>query len=852
MKTLKLIFSFFIIALSTIDFAVGQESELVYLDKNGIMKWADSNQEVALFGANYCLPSACDYRAAKYFTNDLKSEVVKDMSHFVRMGWDGLRVCFWGDFQNTDTAGNLVNNEHLDLMDYLIYQADKRGIKMLLSPIVTYSSQWPDAMNEPATGFSTYFDKSELGSNPQAIKAQQNYLRQLLNHVNPYTGRAIKNEPNILFVEMINEPWHHSDDLQGSIDYINALADAVRSTGCNKVLFHNVSQDFNISEAIQKSNVQGASFAWYPSGLNSGRTLAGNYLRTVDRYDLMLKPELDGLARIVYEFDQPDLLTPYMYPAMVRTFRSVGAQFAAIFSYDMLVSAHANLGWQTHYINMVHTPQKAVGAMIAAQAMHTLPLYKDYGSYPGNTSFGDFRISHKEWLSEYVSEEVFMNAGNTKTSPKKPEKLKRIVGYGSSPVVKYDGSGAYFLDRMAKGVWRLEVYPDVEFVDDPFEMMSPDKTVSRALFKEHPMEINLLDLGKEFTITGENLGNSLKASTFIGRVDVSPGVYTLSKRGFAPVRLPDAIQGGIPYKQFIVPAPVNAPLSVIHKPIDKVYSSNEISLSARIIDEESIDSVKLFIRPKGSWFRSYDMVQKGSYEFTSSLPGDFVQPGYYDYAITVYQGNGCKTFPSGLNKSPYDWNFSGDQFWSMEVLPDSSPYCLFSPKDDISYLSFTRIGDAIRQGIFNLLPTSEDPRGAIVLQLPTDKDPDLKDYTFSLFIGDRIRQIKGRVPNELVINGRGSVAAITLIEIDGTSWSKEVRFHSEWSCQKISLMELRTGEGVMLPQGYPGNWNYWLSAPDLEKPSRTINIDNVETIQISVRPEITGQGKVEVGAIEIY
>ena len=49
----------------------------------------------------------------------------------------------------------------------------------------------------------------------------------------------------------------------------------------------------------------------------------------------MLRPDLARLPRIVYEFDSPDLRTGNMYPAMARTFRAVGAQFAAMFSYDM-------------------------------------------------------------------------------------------------------------------------------------------------------------------------------------------------------------------------------------------------------------------------------------------------------------------------------------------------------------------------------------------------------------------------------------------------------------------------------------------------------------------------------------
>ena len=58
---------------------------------------------------------------------------------------------------------------------------------------------------------------------------------------------------------------------------------------------------------------------------------------------------------------------------MARTFRSVGAQSATMFAYDMLRTAPFNLGWQTHFLNLVHTPRKAMSAVIAAEAMRRLP-----------------------------------------------------------------------------------------------------------------------------------------------------------------------------------------------------------------------------------------------------------------------------------------------------------------------------------------------------------------------------------------------------------------------------------------------------------------------------------------------
>ena len=814
------------------------QTQSVFLDKDGVVRWTASRQEVALFGANYVLPTASDYRAAGYVHGDRKKMIDEDMAQFARMGWDGMRLTFWGDWEASDSAGNLIDNDHLDLQDYLIARARERGIYMLFSPIQLYGSNWPDALSDTtAPGFGRRFGKGRMGTDSAAIAAQVNYLRQILNHVNRYTKVALKDEAAILFIELVNEPWHHPEDLQGSIRYINALTDAVRSTGCTKLIFYNVSQDFRIGEAIRRSRAQGLTFGWYPTGLNSGHELAGNYLRSVDSFPAM-GGELARLPRIVYEFDSPDLRTGTMYPAMARTMRTVGAQFAAMFAYDMQGTASRNLGWQTHYLSLAYTPRKAMSAIIAAEAMHRLPRLRSYGAYPQNTRFGDFRVSADSNLGELVAHDAFLYAGSTHSRPPDPAGLRRIAGYGSSPVVTYDGEGIYFLDKIRPGVWRLEVYPDAVPVRDPFEPPSRTKIVTRAISRTWPMTLALPDLGAAFTVQPIAAGNLGTSRATAGRFTVTPGVYVLSATGPLDVTTVSA--------EYHAPPPDSLPPSVVSLAAPEYLAGRDAELRARVVDTVPPDSVTLFIRPTaGGFYRGFPMRRVGGYDYSTSIPSPILHNGLYEFVITLFHGDSGITFPDGLAAKPTDWDFYGRASWKLDVVDARTPLRLFTPRADAPRLAFTRIGDAGRRGLFRLGLSAVTGEPVFHLELPVDPSGwSPPDYTASLVIQDPIRARQETIGVaegvRLRLRGLGArqVLHVSLMEDDGTTWSAAVPVDSTWTEQTLPLTAFTVGRGVLLPQGFPSDWSYWVG-PAAGRGGGTDHprLDRLERLQISLRRE---------------
>jgi hypothetical protein len=348
----------------------------VYVDKQGVLRWTKNNQEAAFFGVNYTTPFAYAYRAQKKLNIDLEKTIREDVYHFARLGLDAFRVHVW-DTEITDTVGNLLENDHLRLFDYLLAELAKRNIKTIITPIAFWGNGYPDR-DEATPGFARKYGKGGSTANDTAIRAQENYLKQFFKHINPYTKQTYTADPNVIAVELNNEP-SHSGPKKGVTDYINRLAVAVRSTGWTKPVYYNISQSPYYGDAVAKADIDGVSFQWYPTGLVANREVQGNYLPHVDHYTIPFDtiPEYRNKSRMVYEFDAADVLKSYMYPAIARSFREAGFQWATQFAYDPMPLAHVNTEYQTHYLNLAYTPSKAISFMIAGEVFRRVPRLKN-------------------------------------------------------------------------------------------------------------------------------------------------------------------------------------------------------------------------------------------------------------------------------------------------------------------------------------------------------------------------------------------------------------------------------------------------------------------------------------------
>jgi hypothetical protein len=132
------------------------------------------------------------------------------------------------------------------------------------------------------------------------------------------------------------------------------------------------------------------------------------------------------------------------------------------------------------------------------------------------------------------------------------------------------------------------------------------------------------------------------------------------------------------------------------------------------------------------------------------------------------------------------------------------------------------------------------------------------DYAVSLVVVDRVRAreetIRAARAVRLRLRGLGprQVLHVTLMEDDGTSWSSALTVGSAWTEAALPLAEFAAARGVKLPQGFPGEWNYWVGpAEGRGGLGDRIRLDHLERLQLSLRRESAGKPAPEGYGVEI-
>lgn len=845
----KIIFTGILFLLSI--FLIAQNNRPpVYIDGNGMMRWTDTRNEASFYGVNYTLPFAHAYRAMNYLGKNHKEAIDKDVYHFARLGFNAYRIHIW-DVEISDHEGNLIENDHLDLLDYLIAKLKERNISILITTMTNFGNGYPEK-NQKTGGFSYLYEKCRVHSHKDAILAQERYVCRLISHINPYTNTSYKDDPAVIGFEINNEPCH-SDSPRQTEGYINRMLAAFAGAGNKKPVFYNVSHNMGHVQAYYNTAIQGTTYQWYPTGLVAGHTRKGNFLPYVDNFHIPFSDVkgFDKKAKIVYEFDPADITCSYMYPAMARTFRSNGFQWITQFAYDPMDMAWANTEYQTHFLNLAYTPNKAISMKIAAQVAYTVPANKSYGKYPSDTIFDHFRVSYLQDLSLLNSGEEFFYSNNTTSAPVDPGRLKSIAGCGNSPLVAYQGTGAYFIDKLDEGLWRLEVMPDAVQVKDPFQKPSLNKEVVTIAWNRWNMDIRLHALGENFRVAAIDKGNIFNKKATGTTIAISPGVYLLSRGGYTPGSIwnTDTQWNNIRLGEYAAPRAHTQSFSVVHNAHKVIENNKPVQITAEIAGQVFPDSVLIYTDKISFWSQNNPYVKMRrmqGYTYRAEVPPELISSGTFRYNIVVCSGKKNYTFPAGAEGHPLDWDFYKNKYWQSKVVEADSPVELVRISDQNSEIETYAIPEA--SGMVRNLKTNPVGSSSLEFRFRVN-DPQARFFWRKYIRGDiATRMERLQQAGRLCIDIRNASGIdklnVGFITIGGFTYSSVVDIDRNGICY-VRLSGLQQGSTTLLPSPYPLFLDR-VFTPDVNVP---FNIEDIESLEFSTTGDSMQDSTLEVGNI---
>lgn len=447
-----------------------------------------------------------------------------------------------------------------------------------------------------------------------------------------------------------------------------------------------------------------------------------------------------------------------------------------------------------------------------------MPETKDDHTYPADSNFNSFRVSYQQNLSEMNTVVEFYYTNNTSTKPVNTSKLRHIAGVGSSPVIKYNGLGAYFLDQLEDGIWRLEVMPDAVTIRDPFEKPSLQKEVTRIQWENQPIEILLPDLGQEFSVQGINTDNNASFSTKKSVFNIKPGTYLILKKGMQKKHWSATSRmGNISLGEFVAPMPVNNSAYVVKPDLEEVFADKPFALKTTIVGIDSADKVMLQINQVFGRYEMIAMTRKTAEHFEAEIPSELLTPGLLNYRIIIQKNNHeTGTFPGAYPGDPFAWDNYHQESWPLFVAADGGAVELFDAKKDYSKLNiYTPV--YIRTGGPELVAGEKTDQ--LSFKLSTQNLGDKQSTGWQLFVVDKL---KGRLSEmsfftKLVIPAKVNAAIpvqirVALIDADGSSNASFITLNQQYRDLEIPLSNLKADSSVLLPRPYPGFMPLWFKA----------------------------------------
>lgn len=557
------------------------EQGFVYV-KNGILYEPDGN-ELKVWGINFQTPLSWEYhdrlakRGVPLTSAALKEVTDNNLDEVERMGVNVIR-CHLTPADFTDKDGNIVETVFLDILDYMVVEAGKRNIYVVLS-LINHMGQ-----AHVKSSMWTIENRKEWIHNREIVSKSKSYFYQMMQRTNKYSKRKYNSTANIAMWEIVNEPktYYYWNDVEHTpyyqvfldwaklnnkpintqsydiyseelmLNYINEMYDVLREAGAKQPIVWALNWVYHKKwdpwafKAAAASKVEVVSFCNYP-GLDiiesdywnhpmnlTDTDYSGTFIKEyndIEGYGWARSEEFAQKAKIIYEFESFYNMSAYLYPILALNFRALGVQSATMWTHTPKeVADYFN---EAHFLSLDCTPRKAASFIVAKEIFFDTPLYTSFDTGNPNEQTGkNFAISKSRDLSIFsTTEKLYYSGDITQWKPLTVHNtVKSIMGHGNSQLVSYTGSGVYFIDEK-DGELFVTLQPNYRWVSDPWKAEWLTKKVTELDYNtKNAISISLARWGTgSYTIYKIDNNNRQKLLVVdkLQNISLLPGEYVI-------------------------------------------------------------------------------------------------------------------------------------------------------------------------------------------------------------------------------------------------------------------------------------------------------------------------------------
>lgn len=494
-------------------------------------------QKVKLWGVNYYAPFNHNYYNISELGKDHFSAIDEDIRHLKMLGVDMIRMHLY-EREITDRWGHIVENHNMKVFDYLVEQCAEHEIYLMLSPTVWWNTIKNQIVQEQlyaywhidaqdAFGFTNYYSCDSLLWDPEVIECQQTYLDELCSRASTYSGKRLSEYPNIVVLELINEPRYPEKTFLDEEPVLNSqnLHDSMICRGRQRQKFRRMWQDFCASHSgetdedrcfsffraqimrnyfdrmlpildrhfgrrvlrAQFTSYSGlppedlqdvfkaANFDAYTIGtylnvnlFDSNNTDDANHLTLATQwFDRLAAADFGTLAKISYEFDATATQNGYPLAAIAAEYARHNVQIAAYFTYTPASVAAWNPGWLVHFMNIAHTPSRAAGFAAAGDIFREHSPDDEIRKEDGAWSGRGYAIERKDDFVYALGAKAFRYSNSNDIALAEPKALELVSGRGNSRFAESSGNGFYIIEKCGDKRYCLTVFPNHRYIGAP-------------------------------------------------------------------------------------------------------------------------------------------------------------------------------------------------------------------------------------------------------------------------------------------------------------------------------------------------------------------------------------------------